>query len=615
MCGFITIYRQDGVSPDGHAAVCALRALAHRGPDDEGVFTDGGVFFGHRRLSILDLSSAGHQPMLSRDGQVALVFNGQIYNYLELKHELNGRGYVFRSTCDTEVLLAAYLAWGESCFERLRGMWAVVIWDKRSQSLVFSRDRIGLKPLYCYQGGGQLILASEIKAILTVDRQAAQLDTLTAFRYLARGWLDFTDNTFFESIRAVPPGTVSVVSNGSLRRRRFWSLRVETDEKRTPDDLRGVFTDTMRRHLQSDVPIAIALSGGVDSGSIACVAAYELGQREKVHGFSICPPDTPAESFWINATVRHAGIRHTYVDSDSVDHASLIDEMIAFHDEPPPKVNHVYQYLLRKAVGEAGYKVLLSGEGADEILGGYARYAPMYIASMLDLGRLDAIAAFVEGAQELTGQTSDQMLAAATQYLRTGLGARIVQESRVGYTLLNVHQDDAIAFPAFEHPELRGRGKGMDLMREMLDRFRLDMPHVLKIEDRNGMAHGVEVRVPFLDHQMVEFCYGFPVEIYMRGGRNKYALRTAMASVLAPEIDNCRIKMRRPGSESHVVYDKLAPMMRDLLRDPRLRSSGLWVKDIADQFDVDCAARAPHQAFVWFRTYALGRWLLRYIAC
>lgn len=612
MCGLIAIYRQDGVSPRSQTAVAALRTLAHRGPDDEGVFAEGGVFLGHRRLSILDLSPAGHQPMLSRDGQVALVFNGQIYNYLELKHELQGKGHVFHSTSDTEVLLGAYLTWGEHCFERLRGMWAVVIWDGRIQSLVFSRDRIGLKPLYLYRGGNQLILSSEIKAILSLDREAAKLDALTASRYLSRGWLDFTDRTFFESIRAVPPGTVNVISNGHLRSRRFWSLLVDTDEKRTPEELGTVFTDTVRRHLQSDVPIGIALSGGVDSGSIACMAANEPGMRDRVHGFSICPPDTPDESFWIDATVRHTGIGHTYVDPDSIDHLSLIDEMISFHDEPPPKVNHVYQYLLRKAAGEAGYKVLLSGEGADEILGGYARYAPMYLASMLELGRLDAVEAFVGGAAELTGQTPQQMLAAAVCYLRTGLGARTVQEHRYGYGLLAAPPNDTTDFPS-GHPDLMDSGKGMDLMREMLDRFRLDMPHVLKIEDRNGMAHGVEVRVPFLDHVMVEFCYGFPVEMYMRGGVNKYPFRTAMAGALTPEINDCPVKMRRPGSDAHVVYDKLAPVLRDMLHDPRLLSAGLWVDDLAARFDADCAAKASHQAFVWFRTYAFGRWWLRYM--
>jgi asparagine synthase (glutamine-hydrolysing) len=388
---------------------------------------------------------------------------------------------------------------------------------------------------------------------------------------------------------------------------------MHTDEKRTPEELDQVFSDTIRRHLQSDVPIGIALSGGVDSGSIACVAANEPGMRDRVHGFSICPPDTPDESFWIAATVRHIGIGHTYVDPGAVDYLSLIDEMIGFHDEPPPKVNHVYQYLLRKVAGQKGYKVLLSGEGADEILGGYARYAPMYLASMLELGQLDAVTAFVEGARDLTGQTPDQMLAAAVLFLRSGLGARMVQEHPYGYRLLAAPPDDATAFPSFDYPELADHEKGMDLMREMLDRFRLDMPHVLKIEDRNGMAHGVEVRVPFLDHVMVEFCYGFPVEIYMRGGMNKYPFRTAMARVLTPEINNCHVKMRRPGSDAHVVYGKLAPILRDMLRDPHLLSTGLWVDDLAAQFDADCAARAPHQAFVWFRTYAFGRWLLRYM--
>jgi asparagine synthase (glutamine-hydrolysing) len=610
----VAVYSRDSATPAGAQGLEALRTMAHRGPDDEGLFAEGGIFLGHRRLSILDLSPAGHQPMLSRDKRVALVFNGQIYNYRELRQELQGQGHEFSSTSDTEVLLASYLVWGEDCFERLRGMWAVIIWDARTQSLLFSRDRIGLKPLYCYEDGSRLILSSEIKAILALDRTAAKLDRLTATRYLSRGWLDFTDRTFFESIRAVPPGTVHVVSNGHVRSRRFWSLQVHVDEKRTPEELAEVFGDTMRRHLQSDVPIAIALSGGVDSSSMACLTAREAGMRDKVHGFSICPPDTPDESFWIDATVRHAGIGHTYVDPGSIDYESVLDEMIGFHDEPPPKVNHVYQYLLRKAAGKAGYKVLLSGEGGDEILGGYARYAPMYLASMLELGRLDAVAAFLEGAGELTGQTPPQMLAAAAAFLRTRLGARTMQEHRFGYDLVRDPVDDAVAFPLFDHPEVVGE-KGMDLMREMLDRFRLDMPHVLKIEDRNGMAHGVEVRVPFLDHVMVEFCYGFPGDMYMRGGVNKYPLRAAMAGVLPPEINECRVKMRRPGSDAYVVYDKLAPVLRDMLRDPSLRSVGLWVDDLADRFDADCAARAPHQAFVWFRTHAFLRWMHRYFPC
>jgi len=611
MCGLITVYNLDGKPSPETVALGALRTMAHRGPDDEGLFVDGPVLLGHRRLAILDLSPGGHQPMLSRDKRVALVFNGQIYNYRELRKELQGRGYEFSSTSDTEVLLAAYLAWGERCFERLRGMWAVVIWDGRVQSLLFSRDRIGLKPLYSYEDGSRLILSSEIKAILALDRKAAKLDRLTATRYLTRGWLDFTDRTFFEPIRAVPPGTVHVVSNGNVRSRRFWSLQVSVDEKRTSEELAEVLGDTMRRHLQSDVPIAIALSGGVDSGSMACLTARDLVMRDKVHGFSICPPDTPDESFWIDATVRHSGISHTYVDPGPIDYPSLLDEMIGFHDEPPPKVNHVYQYLLRKAAGQAGYKVMLSGEGADEILGGYARYAPMYLASMLELGRLDAVAAFLDGAGELTGQTAPQMLAAAVAFLRTRLGARTMQEHRFGYDLLRDPVDDTVAFPPFDHQEVSGE-KGMDLIREMLDRFRLDMPHVLKIEDRSGMAHGVEVRVPFLDHVMVEFSYGFPSEMYLRGGVNKYPLRAAMAGVLAPEINECRLKMRRPGSDAHVVYDELAPVLRDLLRDPSLLATGLWVDDLADRFDADCAARALHPAFVWFRTYAFGRWLLRY---
>lgn len=610
MCGIFFVHDPQGVPQQLGAYLPALRSIAHRGPDDEGTFLADRVFLGHRRLSILDLSPLGHQPMLSGDGQVALVFNGQIYNHRDLRVQLEALGHVFRSTCDTETLLAAYLQWGEACFEKLRGMWAVGIWDSRTDSLIVSRDRVGQKPLYLYRDGSRLVFASELKSILTHAPQAARMDSLSAYRFITRAWQDFSEDTFFAPIKAIAPGTVSVFQQGAERSFRIWSLEPRPNPSLTIDDIRATLIDTVARHLQGDVPVAVALSGGVDSGAIACISANVLGMRDKLHAFSVCPPDTPDETPLIDATVRHTGIAHTYVDTGAVDYESVLDDMLSAQDEPPPKSNHVYQFLLRRHVGEQGYKVLLVGEGADEIFGGYAKFAPMYLATMLAQGRHDDARAFLAGAQDLTGQSPWRMLMSMRRLLKTGIGRRVVQEHSYGFQLLDpaLRFDESQAFPT-----LSTAPDGYWLHQEMMDRFLLDMPMVLRIEDRNGMWKHLEVRPPFLDHVLVDTAYGLPQHLLMQGGVNKWPLREAVKDLLTPEVAQTRVKMRRPGNDSHVVYDNLAQPIRDLLRSDWFRSIGIFADGLAERFEADRNARDFNRSFVWFRLYTFGRWYRKYV--
>lgn len=610
MCGLFFVYDPGGIPQDSRRYVTALRSIAHRGPDDEGTFLAPKVFLGHRRLSILDLSAAGHQPMLAAEGRVALIFNGQIYNHLELREELAGRGHSFRSSCDTETLLAAYLEWGEACFERLRGMWAVAIWDGREDKLVVSRDRVGLKPLYLFRDGQRLVFGSELKAVLAFAPQAARMDVRSAYRFLTRAWQDFSADTFFSGIKAIEPGSVTTWRDGRASSFRIWSLEPRPDPALSVEDLRATLIDTVGRHLQSDVPIAVALSGGVDSGAIACIAANVLGMREKMHAFSVSPPDTADETPWIDATVRHTRISHSYVDTGAVDYASVLDDMLSAQDEPPPKSNHVYQFLLRRHVGEQGFKVLLVGEGADEIFGGYAKFAPMYLATMLAQGRRDEARAFLAGAGELTGQSPFRMLMSMRRMMRRGIGRRTVQEHGFGFDIM----DPGLGFSEGEaFPTLARAAEGDWLHQEMMDRFLLDMPMVLRIEDRNGMWRSLEVRPPFLDHVLVDTAYRLPQHLLMKGGANKWPFREAMKGILTPEVAECRVKMRRPGSDSHVVYDKLATPMRDLLRSQSFRSIGIFADGLADRFERDAAARDFHHSFVWFRLYTFGCWHRKYI--
>jgi asparagine synthase (glutamine-hydrolysing) len=288
-----------------------------------------------------------------------------------------------------------------------------------------------------------------------------------------------------------------------------------------------------------------------------------------------------------------------------------LDEMISCLDEPPPKVNHLYQFLLRKWVGQAGYKVMLAGEGADEILGGYTKYVPMYVATLLEEKRHECLESFLKGARELTGKTPEQILQAAQQFLKTGLGARRVQQNVYGESFLTSHYryNNELAFPPFEYPEL-SKIKGPNaLYKEMRDRFRMDMGMVLKIEDRNGMCRSSEVRSPFLDHVLVETAYRFPQHHYMLNGRNKAPFRDAVKHILTPEVLNMKKKLRRPGSERHVVYENLTNYIRDFFNTQTFKQSEIWNPQLPQMFEADLAARDFHRSFVWFRFYALSRWM------
>lgn len=609
MCGIFAVYSPDGLPQHPETYLRPLRTLAHRGPDDEGHFLNNQVFLGHRRLSILDLSPAGHQPMMSDDRRLALIFNGQIYNWRDIRTELEARGRAFASACDTEVILKAYQEWGTACFARLHGMWAIILWDAATNSLVVSRDRMGQKPLYLYRQGRTWVLSSEIKAILAFAPQAAEVNPLAVYRFVARAWQDFDATTFYKDIVALQPASVTVVRGGEARTDTYWRLHVRPDERMAPGRFRAVFEDAVRRHLQSDVPVAIALSGGIDSGSIAALATRAIDFKQPIHAFSICPPDAPDESPLIEATVRHTGIAHSYVDTGAIDYPSAIAEMIDRHDEPPPKVNHLYQYLLRKEVGRAGYKVILAGEGADEILGGYAKYAPMYLASLLAESRRAEARAFMHGALDLTGLPPRTLLARAHAYRHTGKGARAVQEHLFGHDLLasGLAFDLDLAFPPSSFPELGEGSERRFMHREMLDRLRLDIPMVLRMEDRNGMAHGVEVRSPFIDHMVIEAAYSFPQHMTMKGGLNKWPLRQAVADVVAPEVLATKSKMRRPGSDRHVVYDHLAGPLADLLSSGM--GAGLLHPQALDMLHQENRRRDDNNAFVWFRVFCLLTWL------
>ncbi|MBF0251420.1 MAG: asparagine synthase (glutamine-hydrolyzing), partial [Alphaproteobacteria bacterium] len=515
MCGIFSVFDFKGRLDSGreNAFRAALRTLSHRGPDDEGWLRTDRHFLGHRRLSIMDLSSAGHQPMVSPCGGVTMVFNGQIYNWKQLRTQLEGLGHVFASQCDTESILLGYLEWGEEIFTKLTGMWAVVLVDERAGKLVVSRDRLGIKPLYEGVGeNGELIFASEIKAIRPFVPGADTVDTTVAKRYMARGWLDDVSKTLYTGVRNFPAGCISVWENGVRRDRRFWTHPIPQRRATDIRAMRDLLIEVVDDHTQSDAPLATTLSGGIDSSTINAIMARELGKRTSIHAFSVDAPDIPDESPLIDETVRELGIQHEYICLNHLDYIREIDAMLDVHDEPTFSVGQLNQFMFRKKVHERGYKVLLVGDGADEVLAGYAKIVPMYVSALMDAGLNEQAEQVLHLSSELTGLGHDEAKSRLDLFRRTGVGGRTVQEYRFGYEMFSEAERPVDARMGFHktHDQIRFLPSGQDLFQELLDRMIVDIPQILRNEDRNGMAHGIEIRPVFLDHRLIELAWSYP---------------------------------------------------------------------------------------------------------
>lgn len=613
MCGLLAVFSVAGALPaDAETRTRkALQTLRHRGPDDEGVYAAPTVVLAHRRLSIMDLSTAGHQPMLSDDGRVALVFNGQIYNWRELRQQLEAKGHVFHSRCDTEAVLHAYLEYGADFARHLVGMWAIVIWDARSRSLVVSRDRLGIKPLYVAQHGDTLLFASEIKALLAFDGGVPRLNRHVLSRYITRGWLDDIPETLYEGIRSFPAAGLSVWREGHGEHGHFWHYPVPQQNQTDLAVWRDTFIRVIEDHIQSDAMLATTLSGGLDSSAINSVLARTLGRARDVQAFSLLAPDIPDETPLIDETVKALGINHQYIDVGSIDYVSAIDDLLRMHDEPTYSAGQVNQFIFRQHINRMGYKVLLVGDGADEILAGYAKILPLYVESLLADGRNAEAEAALLGSVALTDLSPERQMERVALLRQRGIGRRVVQEYRFGYQLFapEATPDDAVLCFDKTHRNLAFLRGGDSLYRELMDRMTVDIPQVLRNEDRNGMASSMEIRPPFLDHRLYEQSWAYAYPMMMEGGGNKQIMRRALDGIIPAHVLNNRKKFVRPGSVRNLVYEALDQPLRAMLATPSEISSDLWRADLPALYESSRACANTNEALVWLRYYMLRRTL------
>ncbi len=552
MCG---IFGYIGKIEREKAKAC-LDTLAHRGPDGWGLWQDEGVTLGHRRLAILDLSENGKQPMSFANERYWITFNGEIYNFVEIRKELEGLGHSFRSSSDTEVILAAYHQWEEKCLEKFNGMWAFAIWDKKEKQLFFSRDRLGKKPFFYYFTDKVFAFASEMKALTPVlpkvePNRELLADTKHIFYY------ESTDQCLVRDLKRLPAGHYGVWKSGRINLYRYWNtldhlVEVPKTYEEQVEAFRPLFLDACRLRMRSDVKVGTALSGGLDSSSTISAMAHidrqnpcERVSQDWQHAFVASFPGTPLdETAYAKKVVDHLGIQATYLNIDAGKAINKLNEYLylfedIYHTSPLPFM------LLYKAEKDNGVTVTLDGHGADELFGGYGSDVLhlLHDTWLRPKESLSVIETFYSSNLQ-DGVQFRRLPPKALFYLQMWL--KNGMKKAIGYE--NVSRDQS-------HP----KWKEFTYFAQKLyiATHETVLPTLLRNYDRYSMASGVEIRMPFLDHRIVSFAFSLPWQSKIRGGYTKKIVRDAMAPFVPKEVAYRKSKI---GFNSPVVDWAKGPM-------------------------------------------------------
>lgn len=598
VCGLAGILAlQPGHRPERAALQAMIHTLHHRGPDGFGIFQDGPIGLAHSRLSIIDLSNAGNQPMANQDGSVWVVFNGEIFNYIELRAELEARGYRFQSHSDTETIIHAYSEFGDAFVEKLNGQFAIALWDKRRQRLLLTRDRVGIRPMFFARHGQQLLFASEIKALA-----AAGLPLAVDTRGLAQAftfWATVGEQTSFQNVRSLPPGTVLAFENGETKSWRYWDWEptlegapVSLSFDDAAAQLKALLIDAVRLQLRADVPVGAYLSGGLDSSVI--VSLIKNYTETPLRTFSVGFEDAEFdESPYQQAMVRYAGTDHTAVRCTRQDIGRLFPKLVEHAETPVLRTAPVPLMMLSQSVRGSGYKVVLTGEGADEIFGGYDLFKEAKIrrfwASQPESRARAALltrlypylkhspvgnAAFAGSFFGQGFQDVENPFYAHLPRWNTArrLWAFLTDDVKASFGTWDPVNDMAALLPK-DYARWNGLGRDQYVeVQTLLSGYLLSSQG-----DRVAMANSIEGRFPFLDHRVIEFTNRLPARYKLRGLNEKAILRRALDGLIPDEILN-RVKQpyRAPDCVSFFQGEKALDYVDYLLSAPRVRDAGYF---------------------------------------
>lgn len=595
MCGITGCFNlREGAPPDEALLRQMLAMLRHRGPDQFGIYLDEKVGLGNARLSIVDLAS-GQQPITNENERYWIVYNGELFNHLELRLELENRGHLFQTHCDTEVFLHLFEEEGPACLRRLNGQFAVAIWDAEKRELFMARDRLGIRPLFYHLNRDVLVFGSEIKALGAHPQVGLEIDPVGLDQTFS-GWSCFAPRTAFLNIHQLPPGHFALVDQTGLHIERYWRPRfgdspAPTSEQESIEALRSLLSDATRLRLLADVPVGAYLSGGLDSSIIAALTRqFSTG---RIDTFSIAFTDSAFdESTYQRRMARHLGTDHQVVEATYEDIGNVFPDVVWHCETPLLRTAPAPMFLLSRLVNRSGYKVVLTGEGADEFLAGYdifkeakirafwarrpdsavrprllqriypdlqnlSRLGPRYLASFFG-ERLDEV-----DAPDFSHAIRWRNTRRTQRFFAPELSARITREAKPVMESISIPED-------FKNWSVLDRAQYLEVV-TFLSSYLLSSQG-----DRVGMAHSVEGRFPFLDYRVVEFCGRLTGRLKLRTLRDKWLLRRLGCDLVPEEIWNRPKKPYRAPIHRSFFHAHTPPYVRDLLSEQSLRASGMF---------------------------------------
>jgi asparagine synthase (glutamine-hydrolysing) len=622
MCGIVGIASIE-VPVDEQEVLRMRDIFPYRGPDDAGVWLDADacVGFGHRRLSILDPTPAGHQPMVDTASGCCICFNGEIYNYIEIRNELAGRGYEFHTHSDTEVILKAWLEYGKECLKHFNGMFAFALWDPRRREVFLARDRLGKKPLYFQvDARGRLIFASEVKALLVSAHFRGEIDHAQLDHYMSFGYLP-GGNTLHRHVKRLLPAHWAVWKEGELTTGRYWQLNFEQSTDLGFDHYlersKSLLNDAIDLRLRSDVPLGIFLSGGIDSSAVVGLLAARVANPLKT--FSVAYDFGAAfdETRYARIVADKFATEHQVITMQPQDFRDFVPDYVRLMDEPVTESAAISLYFVSK-LAKNDVTVVLSGEGSDEIFAGYDLYRYMRTIEALR-------SALTPGAASLLGNTFAALLGRGklAKYLR--MTAQPFEQRYKGISVYEEFHKDLLYRPelkallaegvkadATRHflNDLFQKTQGLDSLSRMLhfDTHTWLVDDLLIKADRMSMAASLELRVPFLDYRLVEFAATIPSKYKIHRGEGKYLLKKMLEDILPDEIIY-RKKMGFPTPLKRMFETDLRDYASDLLLSPAAQLAGLFERDRMRQLlEEHQQQRHDHHRILW-QLVVLEQWL------
>jgi asparagine synthase (glutamine-hydrolysing) len=568
MCGIAGIV--GGARPDPGALMRMAAAMAHRGPDGQGIWADDVCGLAFRRLAIIDLDPRSNQPL--HLGPWHLVFNGEIYNYRELRAELKTRGHRFMKEGDGEVLLQAWAEWEAGALDRVNGMFAFAVWHDQRRELTLAVDPFGEKPLLWARHGEHFLFGSEVRALREAAPAVGVPDERALAPFLALGLMPPIEGSFFADVRRVPAAHVLTLREGAVDLRRYWTPRhvdVSNEYGEAVAQLRDLLTDSVRLRLRSDVPVGTSLSGGIDSTAIAGLAAL-LASDTTRHAFTARFPGFERDEWrYAEQAAARAGVeQHHAVEPTATDLLDDLEKLVVDQEEPFGSLSIYVQWRVMRAARDSGVTVLLDGQGADELFGGYGWSRGWALRSSGPRALVAALAG---------PQRSEVVRALGAERLPRALARR----HRAGIASPYAAPASVAAAAAVELPD--GPTRGVDpLRRELLRQaFHTSLPALLRYADRDSMAHGREVRLPFLDRRVAEFALSAPASFLYRHGFSKAILRDAIRHVAPPVILARRDKVGyEPPQACWLAQDAVRARVAEVLLDPAALSRGIYDADV-----------------------------------